>query len=218
MNRVAARPLPGRGDPRPGAPVSERPTGGGRAGWRLGVIALLGAALLLTGCDGGSPGPSPTSSVSDASPTTAPPSPADVAKSQALAAYQAMWSDMAVAARTADYRSPLLPHHAARKALSILVRGLYTDKRMGIVVKGKPVTHARVVALSPPANPTKAQIVDCFDGRHWLTYKVTGGLQNNVPGGFHRTTATVADVGGVWKVTQLHVEASGTCRKPSSSS
>jgi len=129
-----------------------------------------------------------------------------------------MWSDMTVAARTADYRSPLLPHHAAGKALSILVRGLYTDKRMGIVVKGRPVTHARVVALSTPANPSKAQIIDCFDDRHWLNYKVTGGLQNNVPGGFHRTTATVVDADGVWKVTQLHVETSGTCREPSSSS
>ncbi len=201
VNRLAARPLHGRGVPRPGAPASERRPASGRAG-----------------CHSGSPPPPPTSSRTDASGTTAPPSPADVARNQALAAYRAMWSDMTVAARTADYRSPLLPHHAAGKALSILVRGLYTDKRMGIVVKGKPVTHARVVALSPPANPSKAQILDCFDGRHWLTYKVTGGLQNNVPGGFHRTTATVADVDGVWKVTQLRVERSGTCREPSSSS
>jgi len=125
---------------------------------------------------------------------------------------------MTVAARTADYRSPLLPHHAAGKALSILVRGLYTDKRMGIVGKGHPVTNARVVRLSPPASPTRAFIVDCFDDTHWLNYKVTGGLQNNVPGGLHRTTATVVDADGVWKVTQLHVETSGTCREPPSSS
>jgi len=141
-----------------------------------------------------------------------------VAKSQALAAYHAMWSDMAVAARTADYRSPLLPHHAAGKALSILVRGLYTDKRMGIVVKGKPVTHARAVALLPSTSPSKVLIVDCFDDRHWLNYKVTGGLQNNVPGGLHHTTATVVDIDGAWKVTRLLVEKSGTCREPSSSS
>jgi hypothetical protein len=140
-----------------------------------------------------------------------------VAKAEALAAYRSMWADMAVAARTADYRSPLLAHHAAGKALSILVRGLYTDERMGIVVKGKPVTHARAVALTPSANPTKVQIVDCFDDRHWLNYKVTGGLQNKVPGGFHHTTATVVDTDGVWKVTQLRVESSGTCEPASSS-
>jgi hypothetical protein len=124
---------------------------------------------------------------------------------------------MAAAARTADYKSPLLPQHSAKAALSLLVRGLYTDKRLGIVVKGHPVTHARVVSVSPSSNPTTAHIVDCFDDTHWLNYKVTGGLQNNVPGGLHHTTATVTDIDGAWKVTELHVEASGTCEEPSSS-
>jgi len=71
-----------------------------------------------------------------------------------------MWADMAAAARTVDYKSPLLPQHAAKAALSLLVRGLYTDKRLGIVVKGHPVTNARVENLSPPSTPTTAQIVD----------------------------------------------------------
>jgi hypothetical protein len=140
-----------------------------------------------------------------------------VAKAEALATYRGMWADMVVASRTADYRSPLLAHHAAGKALSILVRGLYTNKRMGIVVKGKPVIHARVVALSPKANPTEARIEDCFDGRHWLRYKATGGLENNEPGGFHHTTATVVEKNGIWKVIRLRVETSGTCEPATSS-
>jgi hypothetical protein len=172
--------------------------------------------LILSACTSGTSSelsPSPTLST-----TTAPPSPATIARQEALTAYRAMWEDMATAAKTADYRSPLLAQHAAGAALSILVRGLYTDKRTGIVVKGQPVTNARVVSLSPPANPTKASIVDCFDDRHWLNYNVSGGLQNNVPGGLHHTTATVSDINGVWKVTQLHVEASGTCQGGSLSS
>jgi hypothetical protein len=189
----------------------------GRGAIGSGAIALsFMAMLMLSACTSGTSSelsPSPTLST-----TTAPPSPATIARQEALAAYRAMWEDMATAAKTADYRSPLLAQHAAGAALSILVRGLYTDKRTGIVVKGQPVTNARVVSLSPPANPTKASIVDCFDDRHWLNYKVSGGLQNSVPGGLHHTTATVSDINGVWKVTQLHVEASGTCQGGSSPS
>jgi len=188
-----------------------------RGGIGSGAIALsFMAMLVLSSCtNGGSsePSPSPTHSTQ-----TSPASPATIARQEALAAYQAMWEDMATAAKTADYRSPLLAQHASGAALSILVRGLYTDKRMGVVVKGQPVTNAHVVSLFPPASPTKASIVDCFDDRHWLNYKVSGGLQNNVPGGLHYTTATVSNIAGVWKVTQLHVESSGTCQGGSLSS
>ncbi len=181
-----------------------------------GAMLSVTAMLILSSCTSGTSSelsPSPTLSTA-----TSPPSSATIARQEALAAYQGMWQDMVAAARTADYKSPLLAQHAAKAALSILVRGLYTDKRMGIVVKGQPVTNARVVGLSPSADPTKASIVDCFDDRHWLNYKVTGGLQNNVPGGLHHTTATVSDINGVWKVTQLHVEATGTCHGSSWSS
>ena len=186
-----------------------------RRRWSGGGIALaLAFALLLPACHGsGSPHP-PTST----GPATSSTDSAEaIARRDALAAYQAMWADMAAAARTADYKSPLLPQHATQAALSLLVRGLYTDKRLGIVVKGRPVTNARVVSVSSLSNPTTAQIVDCFDDTHWLNYKVTGGLQNKVPGGLHHTTATVTKINGVWKVTRLHVEASGTCTEPSPS-
>jgi hypothetical protein len=180
---------------------------------RVAVIMGLMATVALGSCSGGG-SPEPSHSPSFSALATSPsPSVAEVARRDALAAYQAMWTDMAAAARTADYRSPLLPQHAAKAALSLLVRGLYTDKRLGIVVKGHPVTNPRVASLSPPSNPTTAQIVDCFDDTHWLNYKVTGGLQNNVPGGLHHTTATVAKINGAWKVTRVHVEASGTCNE-----
>src|SRR6266542_3331960 len=138
VDRVAARPLHGRGDVGPAAPAGDGHSGRPRTGSvSVWIVLLVAGALVLAACTSGSPGPSTTSPASDA--TATPPSPADVAKRQALAAYQAMWADMVVAARTADYKSPLLPQHAAGAALSTLVRGLYTDKRLGVVVKGHPV-------------------------------------------------------------------------------
>ena len=201
----------GRGGGRPAHLLLGEGRVRGAARWPGACVALaLAVVLLLPACHSGTP-PPPSRTL------TPPTGPVDSARRDALAAYQAMWADMAAAARTADYKSPLLPQHAAKAALSLLVRGLYTDKRLGIVVKGHPVTNARVENLSPPSNPTTAQIVDCFDDTHWLNYKVTGGLQNNVPGGLHHTTATVTKINGVWKVTQLHVEAPGTCKEPSPS-
>jgi hypothetical protein len=145
-------PMHGRVGGRPALPTLRG--SGGRAwfgGWLAIVLAL---ALLLPGCHSGGSPPPPTSS----GPTTSgsPDSATAIVRRNALAAYQAMWADMAAAARTADYKSPLLPQHAAKAALSLLVRGLYTDKRLGIVVKGTPVTNARVVSVSPASNPTTA--------------------------------------------------------------
>jgi hypothetical protein len=107
--------------------------GRGAIGSRAIALSFM-AMVILSACTSGTPSelsPSPTLST-----TTSPPSPATIARQEALAAYRAMWEDMATAAKTADYRSPLLAQHAAGAALSILVRGLYTDKRTGIVVKG----------------------------------------------------------------------------------
>ena len=69
----------------------------------------------------------------------------------------------------------------------------------------------QVVSVSPPTDPTQVDIVDCFNDTNWLNYKVSGGLQNNVPGGRHHTTATVEDTAGVWKVAELQVGVAGTC-------
>lgn len=178
-----------------------------------GVVVAVGFALLVSSCSGSggsaSQRTSPDRSVVTRSST---PSATDVARVDAVAAYNAMWQDMAAAALTADYQSPQLAQHAAGNALSLLVRGLYTNQRMGIVVKGQPVTHPTVTSLKPTGEPTSAAISDCFDDTNWLNYvAATGALQNNVPGGRHRTTATVIDMGGSWKVTELQVGAAGTC-------
>jgi hypothetical protein len=54
-------------------------------------------------------------------------------------------------------------------------------------------------------------VSDCFDDTHWLAYKATGGLENNVPGGHRKISAVVTDIDGTWKVTQLDTGAEGSC-------
>lgn len=122
-----------------------------------------------------------------------------------------MWADMAAAARTADYRSPGLAQHAAGAALSQLVRGLYAYRQQGLVIKGRPVTHPTVTALSPTGDPTRATVSDCFDDTGWLVYRASGGLKNNIPGGHRHVAATLQDFGGTWKVTRLDTGVEGSC-------
>jgi hypothetical protein len=122
-----------------------------------------------------------------------------------------MWADMVSAARTADYQDPVLADHATGVALSTLVQGLYSYRQQGLVIMGKPVTHPTVTSLTPAAEPTQANVSDCFDDTHWLAYKATGGLANNVPGGHRKISAVVTDIDGTWKVTQLDTGAEGSC-------
>ena len=171
---------------------------------------MVAIGLLLAGCGSGTPSAAshhPTTTVR----STSAPSPSQQATTAALAAYRAMWADMVVAARTANYQSPSLADHASGNALALLVHGLAVNRQTGIVTRGQPTMDPKVVSVSSPTNPTQVDIVDCFNDANWLRYKVSGGLQNNVPGGRHHTTATVTDTAGVWKVTELQVGAAGTC-------
>ncbi|MDP9335955.1 MAG: hypothetical protein M3Q30_21970 [Actinomycetota bacterium] len=183
--------------------------GGARA---CGIALALGFALVISSCGGSTSSASRRSTSTARSIRSSTLSAADAARGRVVATYNAMWRDMAVAAATADYQSPQLAQHAAGNALSLLVRGLYTNLRMGVVVKGQPVTHPTVASLTPTSEPTSAAISDCFDDTNSLNYKATTGeLQNNVPGGRHQTTATVKETNGAWKVTELQVGAVGTC-------
>jgi hypothetical protein len=183
-----------------------RPLGPSR---RIAGLALCATAIALAACGSGSPSTSPpTTAGRTSTPTTKPPT---GAAAQAISAYRAMWADMVAASQTSDYKSPLLSEHATGSALSVLVQGLAKNQALGIVTKGKPVLHPQVTSLTPAADPTQATITDCFDSRHWLDYKTTGGLTNNTPGGQHSTAAIITDAGGTWKVSQLAVQATGTC-------
>jgi hypothetical protein len=122
-----------------------------------------------------------------------------------------MWADMVNAARTADYQDPILNDHAWGAGLSTLVQGLFSYRQQGIVIMGTPVTHPTITSVTPTADPTQANVSDCFDDTHWLAYKATGGLENNVPGGHRQVSAVVTKINGTWKVTQLDTGAEGSC-------
>jgi hypothetical protein len=79
------------------------------------------------------------------------------------------------------------------------------------VTKGQPVLDPRVTSLTPSVDPTHATLADCFDDTHWVEYKVSGGLANNAPGGLRATTAELVMKDGVWKVTQITIDKTGTC-------
>jgi hypothetical protein len=175
-------------------------------------LPLVAAAAFLSACAGSphtaDPSASATPTTSASSPSI---SPASMASAAALTAYEGMWQAEQTAALTADYRSPLLEQHATGSALSVLVRGLYSLKLQHLVIRGHLGVHPHITALNPAAAPTTASILDCSDDTHWLVYKAAGGLQNNVPGGHRRITATVTETAGVWKVTTLNTGAEGTC-------
>jgi hypothetical protein len=168
---------------------------------------MVGSALvLLAGC--GSAVPQVTHAMAPTTSTSPPPTGPTAA---ALSAYRGMWADMVIASQTADYQSPLLPQHASGDALSLLVHGLYVNGLNGIVTKGQPTFDPQVTSLAPATNPTQATITDCVDDAHWLEYKTSGGLVDNIPGGRHATEAIVQETGGTWKVSALAVQAVGTC-------
>jgi hypothetical protein len=122
-----------------------------------------------------------------------------------------MWTDLATAARTSDYQSPLLPRHASGSVLTLFVQGLARDQLHGIVTRGHPVLHPQITSLSPSGDPTTAIVRDCFDDTHWIEYKTSGGVAKNPSGGRRSTSAHLEESDGTWKVTELTVGATGTC-------
>lgn len=153
----------------------------------------------------------PAAPSSAASPTGV--SPADVAKQKAIAAYLAMWSDMADAATTSDWKSQRLARNATAEALSKISRGLYADHYNNLVSKGKPENAPAVESVEPADNPTTVNVVDCGDDSHWIKYRADNGQPaNDGPGGRRHINAVAKKaVDGSWKVTDFAIQDVGTC-------
>ncbi|MEU5001541.1 hypothetical protein [Streptomyces sp. NPDC021622] len=120
---------------------------------------------------------------------------------------------MAQAAKTSDWESWRLGRYAAGDALGAITRGMYADRRNGLVTKGKPKNSPKVSGMKPSADPTTVMISDCGDSSHWLKYrKKSGELADDKPGGRQAITAEVKKQGdGSWKVTRFAVEGVGSC-------
>ncbi len=183
-----------------------------------GIVVCL-AVVLAAGCSTTSSGTTGPSSTRPSAASTSPsagsstPSPAPATpQEKALAAYRGMWTDMAAAAVTSDYKSALLGRHASGDALLKIKQSLYSDKQTGLVTKGQPVLDPRAQGVSTSGGLTRVSVVDCADASHWLKYKAaTGTLQDNVPGGRHAVTAQVVGENGSWVVVQFLVRPVGTC-------
>lgn len=198
----------------PQPPHHTRPV---RSRVRLMLLATAATAITATACSSSGASTThgsaatPLHATSGASPTVSPRSPADQARAQALAAYRAMWSDMVAATATGNYQDPRLAQHTTGQAFSILYTGVFRNNQQGLVGKGQPVLHPRVSAISPVTAPTRVTVMDCTDDTNWLNYRRNGKIEDNVPGGRHRTEALVVRSGNIWKVSQLVVQAAGTC-------
>jgi hypothetical protein len=180
-----------------------------RHGRSIASTALVGLVVTLAAACGSSAGPSTgaTSSTATRAVPSASPSISSPA-TEALAAYAAMWKDVAEADNTADYQASYLGSHLAGQALLTITNNMAVEKSEGIVVHGAPVLHPVVTS----ASASTIAISDCLSDQAWLEYRAsTGKLLDDVPGGFRATTATVTDQNGIWKVTQINTGAEGTC-------
>ena len=195
-------------------PVREKSPRPRLAGSRIPLcLAALPLLWTVTSCTASA---KPTPHASTATSPTATTSssaldPTSPVRSAVISAYDAMWTDMTAAAKTANYQDPVLAQHASGAALSTLVRGLYSYQRQGWVVRGTPITHPKVTELSPSQDPSKATVTDCLDDTHWLVQMASGQPVQGAGGGHRRVTAIVQNAGGVWKVTQLDALADGSC-------
>jgi hypothetical protein len=189
---------------------------GGRHAARAAAVAIATLALTACGADASSPAPA-TAQPAAPTPTpavpTSPASPADVAREQAIAAYQGMWQDFTDAATTSDWQSPKLAQNATGDALSTLSRGLYADHYNGLVSRGRPVNNPQVSSVDPGDSPTTVVISDCGDSTNWTKHRADNGQPaDDGPGGRRQINAIVKKaVDGSWKVTDFGVQAVGTC-------
>lgn len=179
------------------------------------VVGLISMSVLLgTGCSSNKSSGTPAKTSSPPSPTSPAPStagPASAAERDVLVAYRGMWSAFVEAGKTSDPDAPDLRKYASDDALTLIVGALYTNREQKEVILGEVVLDPRVTEVRPPDAPTEAAILDCVNDEKWLEYKLSGGLVDDIPGGRHRTTATVKRVNGEWKVSAFTLERSGTC-------
>jgi hypothetical protein len=177
---------------------------------RLVVGLVVASVLFAAGCDSDESGGTPAGTPSAASPTPSL-GPREAAERDALAAYRGMWDAFVEAGKVSDPDAPDLRKYASDQALRLIVSSLYTDREQGKITKGDLALNPKVSEVKPASAPTEATVLDCVDSNNWLKYKASGGLVDDVPGGKHRTTATVKFADATWKVSSFILEESGTC-------
>ncbi len=181
------------------------------------AASVCGLVLLLLGAcksaPGKSAGPSGPPSLSAPSPAATSLDPRSAAEQAALAAYRGMWQAFTAAGRTTNPHYDDLARFADGDAFNVLVAGLESNKKQGLITKGDLVPNPQVTQMTPADSPDTASIRDCLDTTQATRVKATPGGSPFVdtPGGRRLVTATAKNIGGTWKVISVVPMAVGTC-------
>jgi hypothetical protein len=176
------------------------------------LVCLIAASVLLgAGCSSDEPKPVPATPPSPSPSATPSLGPSAVAEQDALTAYRGMWDAFVEAAKTSDSDAPDIRKYASDQALKLIFTSLYSDRSNQHITQGELHIEPKVTALKPVDVPAEATIADCVNDETWLKYKASGGLVDDVPGGKHRTTATVKRTADGWKVASFILREKGTC-------
>jgi len=185
---------------------------------RIARVAFACAVVLVVmgGCTstpGASNGPSRPPSLSAPSPVASSLDPRAAAEQNALAAYRGMWQAFTVAGRTTNPQYTDLARYATGDAFNVLVAGLESNKKQGLITKGDLAPNPQVTQLTPADVPDTASIRDCLDTSQATRVKATPGGSPFVdtPGGRRLVVATAKNIGGAWKVISVVPMAVGTC-------
>jgi hypothetical protein len=123
-----------------------------------------------------------------------------------------MWKAYAKAGMTANPNDPDLAKYASGQALKTLKASLESYRSKDQVIKGVPVTSARIVSSPTNAPSGSITVSDCLDTGPVRAYKKSGALAAGKPGGHQATAAFVSHgADGIWKVTDLGVHEVGSC-------
>ncbi|MBT8228010.1 MAG: hypothetical protein HKP61_13395 [Dactylosporangium sp.] len=180
------------------------------------IVFSLAGTVTMAGCSSDpkeQPTPTPSVTLDASSAHASPTSPRQAAEQAALTAYRNMLKAYTDAGRTSDPQHPDLARYAAENALQVLVVGLESAKKDGLVTEGDMVASPEVADLQPPEMPTQASIRDCLDttNSHLVKASPGGSPFTDTPGGRRRVTATVKVLDGQWKVTTFYPYEVGTC-------
>ncbi|WP_239126800.1 hypothetical protein [Asanoa siamensis] len=162
------------------------------------MVGLTGLLMVLVACGSRTPGATPTQSL----PLSASSS-SSAAEHDALVAYRGMWSAFVEAGKTSDPDAPDLRKYASDDALKLIVSGLVTNRDQRKVILGDLAIDPKITAVKPAGKPVEVSVLDCVNDEKWLEHKASGGLVDDVPGGKHRTTATVKLTADGWKVSRF---------------
>jgi hypothetical protein len=167
----------------------------------------VAAVAAVTACGSATSTAKPSAPDAAASPSK---SARHAAEHAALAAYRGMWTAFVQAGRTSNPDDPRLSRYATGDALHAMTSSLADDRQHGYVSKGTLGTHPAITTAKPAQAPSEVDIRDCLDDRKALEYHKNGEPVDNTPGGLHRVSAVVQNVGG-WKVTSFAAQGVGTC-------